>query len=144
MTIELKRGGLQDLGDEELALIDLRRVKTFRDERGTITDLVAVPGFAVTEIVTVKGAVRGNHFHKKTWQSTYLISGRLLVVTDLTPLGRERVLEPGDRYSDPPGQRHAWQALEDSVCVVWAHGPRSGEDYESDTFRLEGDERLIR
>jgi hypothetical protein len=36
-----------------------------------------------------------------------------------------------------PGMPHAWKALEDTVCLVFTKGPRSGEGYESDTYRLD-------
>jgi hypothetical protein len=35
------------------------------------------------------------------------------------------------------GGPHAWKALEDTVCLVFTKGPRSGDQYESDTERLE-------
>ena len=34
-------------------------------------------------------------------------------------------------------EHHAVHALEDSVFMVFTRGPRGGDDYESDTFRLE-------
>jgi hypothetical protein len=43
----------------------------------------------------------------------------------------------------PPMEAHAWQALEPTTAVVFAKGPRAGKNYESDTFRLDADERLI-
>jgi quercetin dioxygenase-like cupin family protein len=102
----------------------------FEDERGTIEDII--PGGkidCVTRILTKKGAVRGNHYHKHTTQWTYVVSGRLLV-----PSGGEML--PGQMRMDAPGEPHAWKALEDTVCLVFTRGPR-GEDYESDTHRLE-------
>jgi hypothetical protein len=35
-----------------------------------------------------------------------------------------------------PGDPHAWRALEDTDCLVFTRGPRSGENYEQDTYRL--------
>ena len=51
----------------------------FEDSRGQIQDLIQDQNInAITKITFVKGAVRGNHFHKKTIQWNYLISGKVL------------------------------------------------------------------
>ena len=34
-------------------------------------------------------------------------------------------------------EAHALHALEDSVLLILTRGPRGGEDYESDTYRLD-------
>jgi quercetin dioxygenase-like cupin family protein len=104
----------------------------FEDPRGEIQDLITGPIDSVTRITTVKGAIRGNHFHKRTTQWTYVLSGSLLVSN-----GLERVLGSGEMVVDRPGEPHAWKALEDTDCLVFTRGPRSGDQYESDTFRLE-------
>lgn len=112
----------------------------FADERGTIHDLLAAVD-AVTEIWTVKGAVRGNHVHAETVQWTYIVSGRLLVATQrprqrgMHPVRREEC-GPRDLICDEPGVAHAWEALEDTLVLVFTKGPRSGENYETDTVRL--------
>lgn len=104
----------------------------FTDARGTITDLLEGVD-SVTEIRSVKGAVRGNHIHHETTQWTYIVWGVLRVVT---PDGQRRV-RAGEMWKDEPGTPHAWEALEDTVCLVFTKGPRSGADYESDTERLD-------
>lgn len=103
------------------------------DDRGTITDLAAQPLDAVTRVRTKAGAIRGNHLHKLTTQWTFVVSGKLRITT-----GEEQVVAgPGDLVINPSGEPHAWEAIEDSDCIVFAKGPRAGEDYESDTYRLE-------
>jgi quercetin dioxygenase-like cupin family protein len=106
---------------------------TFIDERGVIQDLLTEPIDAVTRIRTVKGAVRGNHVHRRTTQWTYVLTGSLLVASG----DSETIAGPGDMLVDEPGTPHAWKALEDTDCLVFTQGPRSGADYESDTHRLE-------
>jgi len=114
------------------------------DGRGVIQDLLVTPLDAVTEIRTRKGAIRGNHVHRATTQWTYVVSGLLRVVTQRNggPL-RDRVYGPGDMACEHPGVTHAWEALEDTVVLVFTKGPRSGTAYESDTFRLPDAERLL-
>jgi quercetin dioxygenase-like cupin family protein len=105
----------------------------FRDKRGVIEDLIDGPIDAVTRITTKAGAVRGNHFHKLTTQWTYVVRGRLRMAHG----GHQFVAHQGAMVTHEPGVRHAWKALEDSECLVFTRGPRSGENYESDTHRLE-------
>lgn len=107
-------------------------MSAFLDERGKIEDLIVEPIDSVTRIFTVKGAVRGNHFHRQTRQWTYVVSGELLVSDGMA----ETTVAAGEMVMDPPGTPHAWKALEDTVCLVFTKGPRSGDRYESDTHRL--------
>lgn len=104
------------------------------DARGVIQDLLGGID-AVTEITTVKGAVRGNHIHAQTVQWTYVVSGRMLFAKE-----EEEVLTaefgPGSLILEAAGIPHAWRALEDTTVLVFTRGPRSGDAYESDTQRL--------
>jgi quercetin dioxygenase-like cupin family protein len=119
----------------------------FEDHRGIIQDLLVKPIDAVTEIFTKQGAIRGNHVHEHTTQWGYVVSGRLRVATQV-PAQAQGVTDvmavqfnhygPGEMFCDNPGVAHAWQALEDCTVLVFTKGPRSGENYESDTRRLEG------
>jgi quercetin dioxygenase-like cupin family protein len=108
----------------------------YEDDRGVIQDLLVQPLDSVTEIRTVRGAVRGNHTHQQTVQYTYVVSGRLRVAT--SDGGPTELAEygPGEMFCDAPGVAHAWQALADTTVLVFTRGPRSGEAYESDTQRL--------
>lgn len=118
----------------------------FEDDRGSIRDLLRDEKIdSVTFIHCRPGAVRGNHWHEETTQWTILLSGKLLVFTraaddEFACMG---VLMPGVLMESPPGERHAWRALKDTEALVLTRGPRSGENYESDTFRLESTDRLI-
>ena len=110
----------------------------FEDERGIIQDLLG-PVDAVTEIYTRKGHVRGNHYHPRTVQWTYVIEGELLI----SHSGEEKTRGPGSFFFEPPGEPHAWKALLDTRVLVFTQGPRSGENYESDTVRLPRDQWLL-
>jgi quercetin dioxygenase-like cupin family protein len=109
----------------------------FEDERGTINDLFGGEPVAVTSIRTRKGAIRGNHLHRETTQWTMVLTGRLQIISGT----RDYTAVPGVIITHYPGEPHAWQAQEDTECLVFTKGPRSGEDYESDTYRL--DEPLL-
>jgi quercetin dioxygenase-like cupin family protein len=108
----------------------------FEDHRGVIEDLLITPLDGVTRIFTKAGAVRGNHVHKRTTQWAYIVSGRLAVVTEKDGYRHRAEYGPGDMSHEPPGVPHAWLALEDTVCLVFTRGPRTGEGYEDDVQRL--------
>lgn len=116
----------------------------FADDRGVIQDLLAGPIDCVTEICTLKGKVRGNHFHSETIQWTYVVSGLLRVRHGKPGEGYvQGDYGPGAMIHDEPGTAHAWKAMKDTVVLVFTRGPRSGADYESDVTRLTGKDRLI-
>ena len=111
----------------------------FKDRRGKIIDLIENEKInAVTLITIKKGAVRGNHYHKKTWQWNYIISGKMRLVTKIPNKKIKTILlNPGDLALTLPGELHALIGVKDCECLVFTKGPRSGKEYESDTFRLE-------
>ena len=109
---------------------------SFTDHRGTIEDLLITPLDGVTRIFTKAGKVRGNHVHKRTIQWTYVTDGLLLMRTG-EPAPSEITAGPGDLVREAPGVPHAWKALEDTICLVFTRGPRTGDSYEQDTERLD-------
>lgn len=116
--------------------IDLLK-PAFRDKRGAITDILThVAVDAVTLITCKKGSVRGNHYHKKTVQYTYVVSGRMEYLTGRPGRVVSKTLKAGHLVVSPAGETHAFKALTDSVILSLSRGPRKGFDYEKDVFRL--------
>jgi quercetin dioxygenase-like cupin family protein len=114
------------------------------DARGVITDIhVGQPVNALTTVTCVKGAIRGNHFHKLTTQFTYVMSGRLRYFSQSPGAPIEScIVVAGDLVTSLPFESHAFESLEDSVLLAFCQGVRAGVDYEKDTYRIE--ESLIR
>jgi hypothetical protein len=112
---------------------------SFEDDRGIIKDIIAhEPVDGITVIGSKKGVVRGNHYHKDTIQWVYLLSGKMQSLTRME--GEDvivGIIDVGGLLKTVPMEEHALVALEDSEFLVFTRGPRSGEAYESDTFRLE-------
>jgi len=106
------------------------------DERGKIQDLMVGDKFSVTHITFKKGAVRGNHYHKKTVQHDIVIKGRLLCVSKKGSWGTRDFLVPGMSATHQPSVWHAYEAREDSEILSICYGTRIGEDYSKDTFKL--------
>jgi quercetin dioxygenase-like cupin family protein len=109
------------------------------DDRGTITDLISDDEInAVTFITFTKGAVRANHYHERTTQWNYILSGEVLLVTQIPGLDKkEKILKKGDFAVTHPHERHALQGLINSEVLILTKGPRAGDKYEMDTFRLD-------
>jgi len=110
----------------------------FKDKRGIIVDLIENEKInSITMITLKKGAVRGNHYHKKTWQWNYIISGKMRL---FAKMGNSKIkkllLKPGDLALTVPNEKHALVGIEECKTLVFTKGPRGGKNYESDTFRL--------
>lgn len=119
-------------------MIVTKCVPAFEDARGAITDILQhTPVDSVTIITCVKGAIRANHYHKESVQYSYVLSGQMLVYTQMPggPL-ESQILVQGDMVESPPLERHALHAIEDSVLLIVTRGPRGGKNYEDDTFRV--------
>ena len=118
----------------------------FEDDRGMIRDIMVHTSVdAITYITFKKDAVRGNHYHKKTMQYDYIISGKLICRTreneDLDV--EESIVEAGDFIVHQCPAWHAYKALEDSIMISSTNGPRQGDQYEEDTFRLSAEQKLF-
>ena len=119
----------------------MRKIKNriiYKDERGLIIDLLEGKKInAITFVSQKKGRVRGNHLHKKTIQWNYLIKGKIELVTKKrNSKPKKIILFKGDLAETSKNEAHATKALKDSELLVFTQGPRSGRNYEKDTFRL--------
>jgi quercetin dioxygenase-like cupin family protein len=119
-----------------MEIIDLKAAHT--DDRGAITDLISDDTInAVTLITFTKDAVRANHYHERTVQWNYVISGEVLLATQMPGGERlERVLRKGEFAVTREGERHALRGVTDAEVLILTKGPRAGSQYEEDTFRL--------
>jgi len=116
----------------------LRRKVASRDARGEITDILErVNVDSITLVTSKKGAVRGNHYHMKTTQYAFILEGKYVAYAQKD--GRKvekRIVKKGDLVVNPPMEKHAFVALENSTMLACCLGPRAGTHYENDTFRL--------
>lgn len=119
-------------------MVKLNLETAHRDERGSIVDLIVNRRIdAITHLTMVKGAVRGNHFHKETTQWTFVVFGEITYAeqTENNTLATLRGVR-GDLFVSNPGVVHAVRAESDSEVLVFTSGPRAGESYEKDTYRV--------
>lgn len=112
----------------------------FTDDRGTIMDVfVGRPFEHCVVIHSTKGSVRGNHYHAKSEQADFMIQGRMVAFSRKaeSDVIEERVLSAGDWTEWDRSEVHEFIALGDDVIFMSVvNGPRGGDNYENDTFRL--------
>ena len=117
---------------------------SFKDKRGLIIDIfINKPKDHCTLVTFNKDAIRGNHFHKKSTQYSFLISGKLIFVScKIDKKGKrigkvkKQVLKKNSLIIHKPYHAHAFKALEPTNLLAFADGMRGGKNYEKDTFRL--------
>ncbi|MBI2041843.1 MAG: hypothetical protein HYT20_02390 [Candidatus Nealsonbacteria bacterium] len=117
-----------------------------QDKRGNVSDILYKTSIEHVSVLNTKkaGALRGDHYHKKTIQSMYMSRGSLRYYYreyDKTKKqwGKVKsvVVKEGEMVTTPPYEIHALEILNDNQqFFVFTHGQRGGEDYESDTFRV--------
>ena len=118
--------------------------KNFEDKRGKIIDIfVNLPKDHCSIITFNKGAVRGNHYHKKSCQFSFLLSGELDFYFGkvdkkngkLKKL-KKRTIKKNTLITHEPYEAHAFRSKKNSVMIAFSCGVRGGKNYEKDTFRL--------
>ena len=118
-----------------------RLIPQFTDERGSIFDLIEEQVGHVGLITSNKGAVRGKHYHKKSTQFTFLLSGKMEFFTkDLRNKDskvKSVIMEPYDLIATPPNVAHAMRAIENCVFLDCTTESRGEQGYEQDTVRIE-------
>ena len=112
--------------------------KIFKDRRGVIADIFYNTKINhVALIETKRNMVRGNHFHKKTTQYTYVVSGKIKYSSKKNNKLKKITLKKGDVVKSSINEIHAYKGLTPvSVMIIFSYGLRGGKDYEKDTFRV--------
>jgi dTDP-4-dehydrorhamnose 3,5-epimerase-like enzyme len=113
----------------------------FEDARGTIADILEGKNIQHVGIIhSKKGAVRGNHYHKRATQYAYILSGKIQYYRkDLRNKSAQVetfVLGPGALAVEPPEVVHAMVALEDAQFLDMTDVSRENNAYDTDTFRV--------
>jgi oxalate decarboxylase/phosphoglucose isomerase-like protein (cupin superfamily) len=132
------RSGFRDERmEQEQVIIPLR--EPFVDERGIIQNLIDAPFTSAAMITCVKGAVRGNHYHKIDYHYCWLQRGGLIYAH--RPVGstappQQWVIKPGQLFYTPPRYEHIMVFTADSVFFAFAKNNREMANYEADTVRI--------
>ena len=106
----------------------------FVDKRGIISnyymdDSINMIGY----VESIKGSIRGNHYHPIQTQKCLLIKGKYISVTkDLNkqhPVVETRLVSEGELSTIPPYVAHTMIFLEDSIFLNLVNGEREHENY---------------
>lgn len=110
----------------------------FRDARGDIFDLVEGGAGHIGMVTFVKGAIRGRHYHKKSTQYSYVLSGKIrLTVSDVDGRHtRTYMLQKGSFTTIPPRIIHTYEALTKAEMLDITSLARTADGYEKDTVRV--------
>lgn len=111
----------------------------FTDKRGLILDILEEKIHHLGYITFTKNAVRAAHYHKKSTQYTYVLSGVIeLTVKGLAANARKKKIRmtPGTLASIPPRIIHVYRALTPAVILDMTTEHRRAGNYEKDTIRV--------
>ena len=106
----------------------------FIDSRGIISnyyidDTINMIGY----VESVKGSIRGNHYHPIQTQKCLLIKGKYISVTKdlLNPnsVTETRLIREGDLSTIPPNVAHTMVFIEDSIFLNLVNGEREHKNY---------------
>jgi len=93
---------------------------SFTDGRGKLTGIMQGEKWEeINYIESLKGCIRGNHYHKKTKEGFYIIDGRIKVsLLDInTNLKKDFIAKKGDIFVIKPNTLHTFKVLGDSRWV---------------------------
>ena len=109
----------------------------FTDNRGYIKDLLYNQSINhITLIGSKKNKIRGNHFHKKTIQYTFILKGELIYFwkhLKKNKIFRKR-MKSGSLIKTSRNLVHAFKFLKSTEILIFISGLRGGKDYIKDTY----------
>ena len=113
----------------------------FKDKRGLIADIIYNTSINhIAYLTTNKNGIRGNHYHKKTIQYTFVLEGTIKYYfkKKLAKKVSLLILKKGDLIKSTANEIHAFKtSSKKSVMLAITAGVRGGKDYEKDTFRVD-------
>lgn len=91
----------------------------FKDDRGTLTQLVREGYSQVNVITSCANALRGGHFHKNNSEAFYIISGKISLEAwqDGSETKEKYTFKTGDMFSIPSNVAHSFLFEEETTLV---------------------------
>lgn len=112
----------------------------FSDKRGNIYDILEEMIQHVGMVTfTKKGIIRGNHYHKKSTQYSYVLSGKIKLTTKNLD-GKNKgtfMMNEGTFAEIPAGVIHTYESLSRAVMLDMTTASRKESGYEEDTIRVQ-------
>lgn len=109
----------------------------FGDERGSLTQLVH-QGYTQVNVLTTKaGVLRGGHYHKRSTEAFFVVSGRLTVEFRRDSEMQTESFREGAFFQIPPYVSHSMRFEEDTVLVAMYDIPVENADGSKDIYAKE-------
>lgn len=90
----------------------------FSDDRGSLTQLSHEKIGQVNILVCKKATIRGNHYHKVSTESFYVVSGCVEVMCYKDDMKEEKTFKTGDFFQIKPFIVHSMSFPEDCILVA--------------------------
>ena len=116
--------------------------KIFKDKRGTLQKIIDGNFSSCIEVLSKKGSIRANHYHKKDKHFVYIISGELLYSYRNRKQGSKvkiKKMKKGDLFFTPAMQEHMTYFTKNTHFIAFSTRKRTRFDYEKDLIRVEMD-----
>ena len=119
-------------------IVDLE--EPFIDQRGSIQPIVDTMMQSAVMIMSNKGSIRANHYHKTDWHYCYVLDG--LIEYFYRPTGSKEkpnriMVKKGEMVFTPPLVDHAIKFPIDTTFLTLSRNPRDQETYEKDVVRID-------
>jgi len=123
---------------KKITLSNQKVKPVFTDKRGSIFDLVEEKVGHIGIVTFKKGVIRGNHYHKKSVQYSYILDGKIkLVTSDINGKNKKSVIiASGVLTTIPVGVVHTYIALTNAKIIDITTMSRNDNGYEKDTIRI--------
>lgn len=106
----------------------------FEDERGRLVQLVHM-GYTQVNVITSKaGAMRGNHYHRRSTEAFYVVSGSVVVTLEWNKNREEVIFKSGNFFQIQPGIIHSMLYPEDTTLIALYDLPIEQKDGKKDIF----------
>lgn len=114
----------------------------FVDDRGHIQNLLNTNVSGAAVIISKKGSIRSNHYHREDWHYLYVISGSMRYLEqDAETLSedweKDFIVKAGEMVFTPPMKIHRTVFLEDTVMISLSKRNRDHDSHEEDVVRVE-------
>lgn len=87
------------------------------NEKGRLTQLVSGGWNQYNVIISPKGCIRGNHYHKTNKEAFYMIKGKIRLILEMDGRKEEYIFQEQDMFMVSPYQNHTFEYLEDTILV---------------------------
>lgn len=125
---------------KEIKVIVKKLQPVFTDVRGDIFDVVEDKIRHIGLVTFRKGAVRGNHYHKKSTQYSYVLEGKIQLVIKAAKGKNTKIkkyiMTKGTYAQIPPYSIHTYIALTPAAIIDCTTLSRKADGYEKDTIRV--------